>query len=115
MSDISKANTSKADRRAAIDAYKERTSDWAICAIRIGDHLWLKAVADPAAFERRMSFTLRTGSALTPDMAEAFRHAGQFTLDVLERLDPELSDMARETAIKDRLAHWAQDTGGRAL
>lgn len=105
----------RAHRQAAIDAYKERKADWAIVAVRIGTSTWLKAVADPAAFERRMSFTLRTGSALTPDMAAAFRDAGQFSLDILERLDPELSDMARETRIKDRLAHWSTEIGGRAL
>lgn len=99
----------KTDRRKARDAWKERKADWAIMAVRIGDGVWLKLVSDPAAFERRMGFTMRTGSAPLPDMAEAYRAAGTVEIEVVERLDPELSDMARDTEAEARMAHWKEE------
>lgn len=105
------------DKRAARAAWKEREADWAICAVRIGAAVWVKCVSDPAAFERRMSFMLRTGQGrgAAPGMMEAFREAGGVTVEVVERLDTDLSDMARETAAKDRLAHWAQRLDARII
>ncbi|MBV7409582.1 hypothetical protein [Maritimibacter sp. DP1N21-5] len=105
------SDRTKADRRAAIDAYKERKADWCLVAIRIGQAIWVKVVADPAAFERRMSFTLRTGSAPLPAMGAAYRESPDVSVKVLERLDEDLSDMARDTMIKARLKYWMAELG----
>jgi hypothetical protein len=104
---------SKDQKRAAKAAWSERKADWAICIVRIGAAMWVKAVSDAAALERRLSFVLRTGGAngAPAGMQAAFREEGTVTVEVVERLDDGLSDMARETLVKDRIAHWADELG----
>lgn len=104
---------SNEDRRAAKAAWRERGADWTICALRIGDAVWLKSVPDAGAFERRIGFSLRSGGPAAPGMAAAYARAGAVTVEVVERLDPELSDMARETLLETRLADWAERLGAR--
>ncbi|MEC7762227.1 MAG: hypothetical protein VX874_10000 [Pseudomonadota bacterium] len=101
---------SKDQKRAAKAAWGERKADWSICAVRVGDAVWVKGVSDPAALERRLSFMLRTGGSngAPAGMQAAFHEAGVISVEVVEKLDEDLSAMARETAMKDRLAHWAE-------
>lgn len=105
----------KTARRAAKQAWKDREPEWALCKVTVGSSVWVSVVADPAAFERRIGFTLRTGSAPSPDMAAAYREAGAVEVAVVERFDAELSAMARETHAAARLAHWAERLGARRL
>ncbi|MAM60295.1 hypothetical protein [Maritimibacter sp. UBA3975] len=102
-------SVSKDERRAARRAWVERDVEWTICAIRIGGRVWVKRVSDAGALERKLGFMLRTGarSGLAPGMAEADDGSGTVRVEVVETLDPKLSEMARETLAKERLAHWA--------
>ncbi len=98
---------SKEDRRAAKQAWRERKEDWAICAIRIGEAVWVSLTPDAKALENRISFMLRQGSEPVQGMKSAHAEAGALSFEVLERLDPELSPMARERVGDERCAHWA--------
>lgn len=99
------------DRRAVKAAYRERTPDWAICALRIGDKVWVTATADCVALENRFGFMLRQGASRIIGMDAAFAAAGGFTLERLETLDDTLGAVGRETLIKDRLAYWQHTLG----
>lgn len=105
----------KADRRAVKAAYRERKQDWSICAVRIGGQAWVKLHPDPRAFENRIGFSLRQRGAPAPGMLAAWDSAGEVTVEVLERLDPKLSEMARERVGEARLAHWAAALGATAF
>lgn len=76
--------------------------------VTIGEQRWLKLVADPAAFERRIGFSLRTGSPPLPEMGRAYAAAGEVTIEVAERLSPEKSAMGRETEAKEIMARLAE-------
>lgn len=104
---------SKENRRAAKAAWIERKADWSICAVRVGDAVWVKSTSDPAALERRLSFMLRTGGSngAPAGMQAAYREAGAVRVEVVERMDEDLSPMARDTAVKERLAHWVETLG----
>lgn len=103
----------KSDRRAAKAAYRERRQDWAICAVTIGDQAWVTLKPDAGALENRLGFMLRQGSEAAPGMGSAYAQAGEVALEVVERLDPKLSDMARERVGEARLAYWAQALGAK--
>jgi hypothetical protein len=104
------------DKRAAKVAWRARKADWAVVSVRIGARTWLKLTPDPAAYENRMRFMLRQGGAgLAPGMAAAWRDAGAAAFTVLERLDPELGEMARARIGGERLAYWQAETGAARL
>lgn len=103
------------DRRAAKTAWRERRLDWAIVAVRIGAGVWLKLTPDPAAFENRTRFMLRQGNGPGRDMQAAWEGARAVTVEVVERLDPDLTEFARERAGAARLEHWAEALGARVI
>lgn len=99
--------TSKEDRRAAKAAWRERKQEWAVVSVQIGVRVWVKLTPDPAALENRLRFMLKQGgTGLAPGMAAAWAEAGELRFAVLERLDTELSELARERIGAARLAHW---------
>lgn len=103
------------DRRAAKTTWRERRLDWAIVAVRIGDAVWLKLTPDPAAFENRTRFMLRQGHGPGRDMQTAWEAAQAVTVEVMERLDPDLTEFARERVGAARLAHWAGTLDARVI
>lgn len=105
----------KLDRRTAKVAWRERKLDWAIAAVRIGDQVWVKLTPDPAAYENRIRFMLRQGAGPSRDMQAAWSAVQSVTVETVERLDPDLSDLARERIGEARLTHWTETLGGRAI
>ncbi len=105
----------KMDRRAAKAQWRERKEDWAIASVRIGAGVWLKLTPDPASFENRVRFMLRQGAGLGGDMQTAWTDTQAITVEVVERLDPNLSALARERVGAARLAHWAEILGARII
>ncbi|GKY89068.1 hypothetical protein [Sinisalibacter aestuarii] len=104
----------KLDRRAAKAAWRERKADWAVTSMRIGDSVWVKLTPDPVALENRLRFMLKQGGAgLAPGMVAACKAHGEVNFEVLERLDADLSDLARERVGEARLAHWQAALGAR--
>ena len=103
------------DKRAAKAAYREKPQDWAICAVRIGAAAWVTLKPDVSALENRLGFMLRQGGEAAPGMRAAYAVAGAVTVEAVERLDPKLSALARETLAEARLAHWAGALGARVF
>lgn len=100
------------DKRAAKTAWRERKADWAVVAVHIGKAVWVKLTPTPEALENRLGFMLRQGGAGLPrEMAAAVRDGGSLRLEVVERLDPKLSDLARERVGEERLDHWRETLG----
>lgn len=105
----------KASRKAAKAAWAERRANWTIVAVRIGDRAWVTLTPDPAALERRLGFGMRTGAGGAPGMRAAYGEAGAVNVEALERLDTELSPLARERIGKERLAVWRERLGAVAF
>lgn len=107
------------DRRAIRTAYRERPADAGIFAFRgpAPGAVWVGGSPTLGSIENRLRFTLRHGPHRAPGLTEAWAAAGGagFVFEVLERLDPELSPMARGDALKERAAHWQTALGARPL
>lgn len=103
----------KADRKAAKSAYAERKEVWAVIAVRIGAAVWVTLKPDAKALENRLGFMLRQGGESAPGMRAAYGEAGTLEVEVLERLDEDLSPMARERVGEERLAAWAEELAAR--
>lgn len=101
-----KMGLSKEDRRAAKVAWRERERQWSIVCVTIGTTRWLRLTADPAALERRLGFSFRSGAGAPQLLIPAYKKAGTHKVEVVEELDADLSDMARDTLAEARLAHW---------
>lgn len=107
--------SAKMDRKAAKAAWLERKEDWSVIAVRIGESVWVTLKPDAKALENRLGFMLRQGGETTPGMRAAYAEAGELRVEVLERLDEDLSPMARERVGDERLEHWAAELGARAF
>lgn len=104
----------KIDRRAAKAAWREREQGWAVVSVRIGARVWVKLTPDAGALENRLSFILKQGgTGLAPGMGAAWGEAGELQFDVLEQLDGELSDLARDRVGAARLSHWEAALGAQ--
>ena len=105
----------KADRKAAVAAYKERAPDWGVFAVRCTPtgQLWVGGSRQLDAQRNRIWFALRQGDRTRPDLQAAWTAHGEaaFTLETLESLSPDLSPMARADALKQRTAHWRAELG----
>ncbi len=100
------------DRKAAIAAYKDRAVNAGVFAFRCGASgaVWVGASQTLGTIENRIRFTLRMGGNRTPGLPEAWAAtAGEgFAFEVLEQLDPEMGAIARDTALKARVAFWRE-------
>ncbi|PZQ99280.1 MAG: hypothetical protein DI533_00825 [Cereibacter sphaeroides] len=97
-------------RKDAIAAYKERKSPAGIYAMRClaSDEVWVGKSPDLDKIENRLQFTLGQGGATNAAMQAAWATHGadSFRFEVLEQLDDDLSDMARNHALKARHQYW---------
>ena len=103
-------NASGAARKAAIDAYKQRTVHagvYAVTCVATGGK-WVGAASDLRTVKNRIWFSLGTGRSPWREMQRAWQTHGaaSFAFQELERIDDDLAAYAREAALKDRLAHW---------
>jgi len=99
------------DRKAAVDAYKERKVAAGIYAVRCepSGECWVGRAPDLATIQNRLWFTLRQGSNPHRSLQAAWREHGPeaFAFAILEQLEDEDIAYVRERALKDRLANWA--------
>jgi hypothetical protein len=107
------------DRKAALSAYKERKVAAGIYAVRCaatGQH-WVGRAPDLGTIQNRLWFTLRHGSAPHPTLQAAWNAHGanSFSFEVVEQLADDVSALLRESALKDRLAHWSAAMNAEAL
>lgn len=99
------------ERRAAVDAYKERKVVAGIYAIRCGPsgECWVGRAPDLSTVQNRLWFTLRQGNGPWRSLQASWRAHGAdaFTLEIVERIANEDIAYLRDSLLKDRLAHWA--------
>jgi hypothetical protein len=107
----------KAARKAVQMAWREREVEAGIFAFRGPEGVWVGASRTLDAAENRVRFLLRMGACRTPGLQAAWDTAGEdaFRCEVLERFDPELSEMARAGLLKERAAAWRERLGARAI
>lgn len=114
----SDTGVAKPDRRAVRAAYKERKREAGIYAIRCvpTGAEWVGAAADLRTIQNRRWFTLARGTETDRALQAAWKAHGAdaFTLEVLERLDPELTGPVAGMELRDRLVHWRRAFADKA-
>ena len=100
----------KAQKKAAISAYKERDDAIGIFAVRCAatGEVWVGPTPNLDTIKNRIWFGLRMGNAVNAGMQRAWSNHGadSFAFEVLERLDAEELAFVRDGQLKDRAAHW---------
>ncbi len=109
----------KAERKAAISAYKERKVAAGIYAIRCrpSGETWVGQAPDVSKIANRITFTLRQGSHPHPSLQAALKKHGAdaFTFEIVEELEEKESDYLRQDALKERHAHWLAELHASAI
>lgn len=98
------------NRRAAIEAFKERTVSAGVFAIHCQPSAaaWIGQTSNLDTFENRHWFTLRQGTHPNAALQAAWASHGEdaFSIEILEQLDDAVSDISRPRVLKERMAHW---------
>ena len=103
-----------ADRRQARAAYKERTPEAGIYAVRRDGAVWVGASADLEKIGNQLGFSLRTGRHPNRALQSACAD-GDFEMEVVEVLPPTADRLARDLKLRDRLDHWIEKLGASRL
>lgn len=100
----------KSDRKAALDAYRERKAVAGIYAVRCAatGECWVGATRDIEKIWNRVAFSLRSGASPHRRMQAAWNAQGaaSFSFEALERLEAEALEFARDKAMAERAADW---------
>jgi hypothetical protein len=108
----------KADRRAAIAAYKERPPAWGVFAVRCGGAgPWVGASRHLDTQENSIAFALRIGGYRNRVLQAAWSEAGAeaFHFEVLEQLPADTPAFRRTNLLKERLAAWREQLDAPVL
>lgn len=107
------------DKKEAIREYKERVTPRGIFALRCTTtgHAWVELAPNLNSGPTAELFQLKLGGHRNAQaQAEWNEHGAEsFTVEVLEKLDDELSEMAAKDALKARKAHWIEALGATRL
>lgn len=107
------------DRKAAVNAYKERKVIAGIYAVRCGPsgECWVGQAPDLSTVQNRLWFTLRQGNGPWRALQAAWRSHGPdaFSFEVLERIEGEDIAYLRDGILKDRLAQWTGELKASSL
>ncbi|PEQ14543.1 hypothetical protein B2G71_02910 [Novosphingobium sp. PC22D] len=110
---------SAADRKAQIDAYKERKVEGGVYAVRCAPTgaVWVGRAPDIATIRNRVWFTLRQGSNTHRALQEAWNAHGPeaFAFEVLEVLDRAELALAFDRELKKRHAAWVDELGATSI
>lgn len=100
-------------KKAARTEWRERKMETGVFAVRCAGAAWVGATRTLDKAENRIRFELRTGMSRIPGLQAAWSAAeeGGLVYEVLERLDPELSDMARDRLLKEKAVAWRDRLG----
>lgn len=109
-----------AERKAAIQAYKEQKTPRGIFAIRCQPTgaVWVDVAMDLRAIENRTWFQLKLADIHIDKsaVAEFGAHGREaFTYEVLETLPEDIAPMALRDTLKERKIYWMEKVGGRTL
>ncbi len=109
----------RADRKAAVSAYKERKVVAGVYVVRCvaSGQKWAGTAPDLATIWTRHAFSLRQGADRNRGLQAAWNAHGQdaFTFEVVEEFDPETLTFARDRTFKERLLHWREALGADAI
>lgn len=113
------ANVGKEDRKAAVEAYKERKSVAGVFAIRCGitATVWVGGTPDIDKIQNRLWFQLKMGGCPHRSLQAAWKAhgAGALTFEIVERLEDEELAFARAAALKARVSHWVAALRAEAI
>ncbi|CUH63323.1 hypothetical protein TG4357_00604 [Thalassovita gelatinovora] len=105
------------DRKAAINAYKDRDPAQGIFAIRCPSEgvIWVGSTKDLDKIKNRIWFTLRMGTTPQKDLQRAWNSQGEdgFEFEELERFDADLIDLAQRRMRKERRDYWLEKFAAR--
>lgn len=103
------------DRRAMSAGYKQTPRKAGLYAIRCQslDTVWVGTSLDLEKAANRHWFTLRMGTHHCPTLQRAWNVNGPdtFGFAIVETLDDDLSDMARDNLLKEQRGLWAAKPG----
>ncbi|KEZ20099.1 hypothetical protein CP98_01304 [Sphingobium yanoikuyae] len=109
----------ESERKAAIDAYRERKVACGIYAIRCvpSQQLWVGSAPNLATIQNRLWFTLRLGQEQRATLQQAWTTHGEaaFEFDILEQWDAAEIGHARNRALKAGLNRWADTLGASPI
>lgn len=109
----------KTERKAAVDAYKERKVSAGIYAVRCraSGECWVGRAPDLSTIQNRLWFTLRQGGNAHPALKAAWQAHGAdaFSFEIVETLEETESAYLRQRALADRQAHWLAALGATAI
>jgi hypothetical protein len=107
------------DRKAAIAAYKKRSSVAGIFALRCAGsgQIWVGQTLNLETVQNRIWFSLRAGGHSNLDLQNAWSaHGGEdFSFEQLERLKDEELAYVRDKLLREREVHWRAALGGLSL
>ena len=102
---------SRSARRQAVRNYKEQAPDRGIFLVRSAatGEAWVGQSTTLAGARNRLWFLLRSGAQHTPSLKAAWLAHGEdnLTFEVLERLDPDESEVFVADLLKDKKREWA--------
>lgn len=103
----------KAERKAAVAAYKERSHPAGIYRLQCTatGESWIGQNPDLEAIRNRLWFMLRMGSHRTLSLQQAWQEHGAecFQFEVLEHVSDDVPVHDLRGHLKRRLAHWRQE------
>jgi hypothetical protein len=107
-------------RRDLIRAYKERTPERGIFAVRCAasGEAWVGATDNLDTQQNGIWFALRVGGFPNPAVVRAWAAHGaeSFAFEILERVDePDMTPMGVRDHLKRREAHWREALGAGKL
>lgn len=107
------------DRRAAVQAYRERRAEVGIYAIRChaSGGCWVGSSRDLAKIRNRHWFSLRLGNHRTSELQAAWTRHGEegVRFEILETLDADTPEVAVVRILKERCTHWLATCGARPI
>jgi hypothetical protein len=109
----------QARKKAAAAAFRERKPVAGVFAIRClaTGEVWIGRTPNLAAIWTRIAFSLRQDASPNAGLQAAWREHGaeSFVFEAVETLKEEALDFARDSLLKERLAHWRAALGARPL
>jgi len=109
----------KSERKAAIDAYKERKVAAGIYAVRCvaTGECWVGQTPDLSKTQNRIWFSLKQGDSRYRSLSAAWKKHGAdaCSFEVVEEIEDIQSDYLRGNALKERHAHWLAQLSATAI
>lgn len=108
-----------ADRKALVAAYKEQPTIAGVFAVlcTATGQAWVGTSTHIDTRQNGLFFALKMGSSPYASLQKAWNaHAPEdFRFEQLDRLSPDLSDMARKDELKSRAGLWAKRLEGELI